>query len=261
LIVGAGPAGLKAAEIAARRGHHVDVYEQARTAGGQLRATEHTSAAQLLAAVDYLLSELKLTDAKLHLGTTVDAELLRRVKPDEVLLATGTVARSAGEIFDGGETGHVLTSVEALSDDGIDGNVLVYDRSGTIEAALVAEQLAKRGCHVVFATPFEVVIPHAGYIHRAQVPELLSARIKETYTGALVGYVEGEVALLVRPDGGTLAEVKASTIVAVEPGVPRLDLVPALQSAAIPYRLVGDALAPRSAWAAFNDGMTAAIAL
>lgn len=261
LIVGAGPAGLKAADVAARRGHHVEVYDQARTAGGQLRAAEHTSAAQLLAAVDYLLSELKLTDAELHLGTTVDAELLRRASADEVLLATGTVARSASQRFNGGETGRVVTSVEALNDTGIDGNVLVYDRCGTIEAALVAEKLARRGCQVVFATPFEIVIPHAGYIHRAQVPELLSAKTKETYTGALVGYVDGEVVLLVRPDGETLAEVKASTIVAVEPGVPRLELVPALQSAAIPYRLVGDAVAPRSAWAAFNDGLTAAIPL
>lgn len=261
LIVGAGPAGLKAAEIASRRGHHVEVYDQARSAGGQLRATEHTSAAQLLAAVDYLLAELKLTDAELHLGTTVDAELLQRVMPDEVLLATGTVAREPSESFDGGETGRVVSSVEALDDDGIDGNVLVYDRSGTIEAALVAEQLAKRGCHVVFATPFEVVIPHAGYIHRSQVPELLAAKTEEIYTGAVVGYVDGELVLLVRPDGETLAELKASTIVAVEPGVPRLDLVPVLQSAGIPYRVIGDALAPRSAWAAFNDGMTAAIAL
>lgn len=261
LIVGAGPAGLKAAEVAARRGHHVEIYDQNRTAGGLLRATEHTSAAQLFAAVDYLVSELKLTDARLRLGTMVDAELLQRIQPDEVLLATGTIARGAGTIFDGGETGRVVTSVEALNDDGIEGHVLVYDRSGTSEAALVAEKLAKRGCHVVFATPFEMVIPHAGYIHRSQVPEILAAKTQEIYTGAVVGYVDGDVALLVRPDGGTLAEVKASTIVAVEPGVPRLDLVPALESAAIPYRLIGDVLAPRSAWAAFNDGLTAAIAL
>jgi 2,4-dienoyl-CoA reductase-like NADH-dependent reductase (Old Yellow Enzyme family) len=261
MIVGAGPAGLKAAEVAARRGHHVDIYDQARTVGGRLRAAEHTSGAQLLAAIDYLLSELSLTDATLHLGTTVDAELVARCKPDEVLVATGTVARPAAVSFDGGETGRVVTSAEALNDADIDGDVLVYDRFGTIEAALVAEELARRGCQVVFATPFEVVIPHAGHIHRSHVPELLAAKTRGIHTGALVGYVDGEVVLLVRPAGETLAEIKASTIVVVEPGLPRLELVPALQRAHIPYRIVGDAVAPRSAWAAFNDGLTAALAL
>jgi hypothetical protein len=37
--------------------------------------------------------------------------------------------------------------------------------------------------------------------------------------------------------------------------------VPALERAHIPYRIIGDAVAPRSAWAAFNDGLTAALAL
>jgi hypothetical protein len=239
----------------------VATYHKALTPRGRVRAAEHTSGAQLLAAIDYLLSELSLTDATLHLGTTVDAELVARCKPDEVLVATGTVARPAAVSFDGGETSHVVTSVEALNDADIDGDVLVYDRFGTIEAALVAEELARRGCQVVFATPFEVVIPHAGHIHRSHVPELLAAKTRGIHAGALVGYVDGEVVLLVRPAGETLAEIKASTNVGVEPSLHRLEVVTPLQGAHIPYRIVGDAVAPRSAWAAFNDGLTAALAL
>jgi hypothetical protein len=98
-------------------------------------------------------------------------------------------------------------------------------------------------------------------MHRWVVPDILRARMDQVFLEALVGYLDGDVACLVRADGSTLAEVKAPTVIAVVPGVPRLDLVDTLAAAGIPYRRIGDAQAPRTAWNAFTDGLTAAVAV
>jgi NADPH-dependent 2,4-dienoyl-CoA reductase/sulfur reductase-like enzyme len=260
VIVGAGPAGLKAAETAAKRGHEVLLFDERRVVGGALRAVEQTAAATLLASVDHLLAELSYTDAQVRLGTTVDAAMLRELNPDEVLLATGTTPKSVEELFPGSEvTARVLSSVQAMSAGDVGGDVLVYDAVGTNEAALVAEALALRGARVVFATRYETVTPYGGQMHRWVVPDVLRLRMDSIYLSAQIGYVDGEVALLVRDDGSTIAEVKAPTIVAVMPGTPRLDLIESLDGSGIAYRVLGDAVAPRTAWNAFSEGETVAL--
>lgn len=261
LVVGAGPAGLKAAQVAAERGHEVVVFDQHRTVGGRLRAAQHTAGAQLVAAVDFLQAELKLAGVEVQTGRRVDEALVRSIGPDEVILATGAAPRRPQDSFEGGNTGFVTHSEAVLDASEVDGPVLVYDRLGTNEAALVAETLSRRGHHVTLATPFESVIPYAGQIHRSQVPDILAAKLKAIYTAALVGFVDERSVLLAKPNGDTIAELQAGTIVVVEPGVPRLELRAVLEEAGIPFTIVGDAVAPRSAWAAFNDGFAAAVAL
>lgn len=262
VVVGAGPAGLKAAEVAARRGHEVLLFDSARVAGGALRYAENTAAAALVAAVDHLVAELRYTDAQLNLGTTVDAAMIADLSPDEVILATGAAPKPMEQLFpDSPITARVLSSAEAMAAADVNGEVLVYDTVGTNEAALVGEALALRGAHVVFATRYETLAPYGGQMHRWVVPDVLRRRMDHIYLEALVGYVDGEVAMLVRDDGSSIADVKAPTIVAVTPGVPRLELADALTAAGTPFRLIGDAVAPRNAWIAFTEGQTAAIAL
>lgn len=91
-IVGAGPAGLEAAWILARRGHKVTVYEKETQAGGQYR----------LAAVPPMKQELAGTIAtyralcdkygvRMCYGVTADRELLEREAFDEIILACGAL--------------------------------------------------------------------------------------------------------------------------------------------------------------------------
>jgi 2,4-dienoyl-CoA reductase-like NADH-dependent reductase (Old Yellow Enzyme family) len=261
LVVGAGPAGLKAAEVAARRGHDVFIFDEARTAGGGLRAVEHTAAAALMASVDYLLAELRLTSAELHLSTRVDQQVLAQIAPDEVVLATGAASRTGAELFDGGASGRVVSSAEALTATDISGEVLVHDAVGTNEGVLVAETLARRGCRVTFATRFETIAPFGGQVHRWAVVDILRAKMYQLFPETQVGYVDGDIAILVREDGETVAEVKAPTIVAVAPGVPRLEVRAYLQAAGLPFRIVGDAQAPRTAWNAFTEGHLVGLAV
>jgi 2,4-dienoyl-CoA reductase-like NADH-dependent reductase (Old Yellow Enzyme family) len=263
LVVGAGPAGLKAAEIAARCGHHVRLLDAATRAGGLLRYAEHTAASALTAALDHLIGELAEYGVKPELGIRVDEALLREINPDFVVLATG--ARQPGpEAIPGGDTGHVVGSAEAL-DPALIGNiaddVLVYDTVGANEGPLVAEALAQRGKRVTYVTRYETIMPFGGALHRVEVPAILRRRAARVIVEGLLGDLDGRTATIVRADGETIAEIDTGTVVAVTSLASETSLAGVLDELGIPYRLAGDAVAHRTAFQAFKDGEEAALAV
>jgi 2,4-dienoyl-CoA reductase-like NADH-dependent reductase (Old Yellow Enzyme family) len=261
IVVGAGPAGLKFAEIAARRGHQVRVYDSAARTGGRLRVIERTAASDLASTVDHLTAELALLSVPVSLGVTVDEDLLRAAGTDHIVLATGAEP-DPGAAFLGADTTQVLSSAEALAADArIDRDVLVYDALGANDGALVAEALADGGRRVYLVTPYETVMPYGGISHRMETPDILRRKLAAIYTGAVIGVADGRTVSVVRPDGESVADLDAGTIVAVTAPSPRVQLAEVATRLGLPYTLIGDAMAPRAATDAFREGEMAALGL
>jgi 2,4-dienoyl-CoA reductase-like NADH-dependent reductase (Old Yellow Enzyme family) len=261
IVVGAGPAGLKFAEIAARRGHHVQVYDSAAQTGGRLRAVERTAASDLASTVDHLTSELALLSVPVKLGVTVDEDLLRAVEADYVVLATGAEPDLRAAFLGAGTT-QVLSPAEALAAGAeIDRDVLVYDALGANDGALVAETLANGGRRVCLVTPYETVMPYGGISHRMETPDILRRKLAAIYTEAMIGVADGRHVSVVRPDGESVADLEAGTIVAITPPNPRVQLAEVAARLGLPYTLIGDAMAPRMATDAFREGEVAALRL
>jgi len=143
----------------------------------------------------------------------------------------------------------------------LDRDVVVFDAIGASEGALVAEALANRGHRVHFVTPYEVVMPYAGISHRMETPDILRRKLAGIYTEAIVGGAEGRTVWVVRPDGTSITDLDAGTIVAITAPEPRLELVAALERLGVGYTVVGSAVAPRVATDAFRDGEEAALRL
>ncbi|GAA1268909.1 dimethylglycine demethylation protein DgcA [Pseudonocardia aurantiaca] len=259
LVVGAGPAGLKAADTAAAGGHRVTVVDAGPRPGGRLRAAEKTAALGLVSTVDHLVSELGERGVTIRTGTVADEALLRELAPDHVVLATGgrPITTSA---FPDAADGVLRSPVEALARP-TGGRVLVFDAVGANEGPLVAEALARGGAEVVYVTSSETVMPWGGALHRYEVPAILRRACAEVITGGLLGDVDGKHVIVVRPDGETITELDVDTIVPVLAPLPALDLVETVERLALPYTIVGDALAPRTAMHAFKEGHEAALAI
>lgn len=91
-VVGAGPAGVTAATIAAERGHEVHLYEAGAEIGGQLNMAQVIPGKEeFREMLRYLRRRIETTGVRLHLNTRVQAGELRDY--DEVVVATGVVPR------------------------------------------------------------------------------------------------------------------------------------------------------------------------
>lgn len=90
LIVGAGIAGLAAARILAKRGHHVVVAEKEKKAGGQLNLACRAPFKQEISKwIVYLLQECDRYGAEVRYETEIKPEDIKSENPDIVILATG----------------------------------------------------------------------------------------------------------------------------------------------------------------------------
>ncbi|MBQ3263026.1 MAG: FAD-dependent oxidoreductase [Oscillospiraceae bacterium] len=93
VVVGGGAAGMEAARVAKLRGHDVEVYEKSDVLGGHLVHTGQHDFKQEVAALNkWYQKQLELLEIPVHMNTAVDAELLKSVKPDAVILAVGSYA-------------------------------------------------------------------------------------------------------------------------------------------------------------------------
>jgi 2,4-dienoyl-CoA reductase-like NADH-dependent reductase (Old Yellow Enzyme family) len=258
LVIGAGPAGLKAAEVAARRGHDVHLYDGAGRPGGRLRHAADTAGSALVSSIDYLFSELAELGIRLISQNVGEAEL-QEIAPDEAILATGT-RPDVERAFVGAQAAGAIDSSVALDVD-LGHRVLVYDTVGVNEGPLVAEALAKRGHEVTFVTPEEAVAPHSGYLHRAQLGQTLYGVVNRVIVRGLIGFIEDGNALIATPEGAEIGTLPYDSLVVVAAPQPDLALVPVLKRLGIPCRVAGDAITPRLAMQAFKDGHEAGLAV
>lgn len=171
VVVGGGPAGLKTAEIAARRGHQVTIIERGDTLGGQVTLAAKQPEHGIIAGVtDHLEAMVRHLGVAVRTGVEATPALLAAEKPDHLVIATGSepnlprrastpspaleLGRQVPPTVPGLALPFVHSSDEVMS--GVvklSGRVLVIDNNGHWEGAGTAEYLAEQGCTVEVVTP------------------------------------------------------------------------------------------------------------
>ncbi len=93
-VIGAGPAGLAAATIAAQRGHTVTLFDAASEIGGQFNmAKQIPGKEEFYETIRYFNKQIELHNVKLKLNTKVSVEDLQNSDFDEIVVATGIKPR------------------------------------------------------------------------------------------------------------------------------------------------------------------------
>ena len=160
VIIGAGPAGLEAARVAAERGHNVIVFEAQPDPGGQIRLTaQNPRRREMMSIIDWRMSQCAARDVEFRFNTWAEAADITAVNPDVVIVATGGLPNT--ELFETRQDQDlVVTAWDIIAGDVKPGqNVLIYDESGDHPAVMAAEVAANTGATVEVMTPDRTFAP------------------------------------------------------------------------------------------------------
>ena len=169
VVVGGGPAGMKAAETLARRGHQVTLIEQEDRLGGQVNLILRTPGRDEFGWITRDLEvQMRKTGVEIRLGTEATPELVLDLDPEGVIVATGAVPSRTGfssvnplvDRLPGVDAENVLTVWDVLLESQPVGkHVVVLDDDGTRYAAGVTEVLLDRGCEVELVSRWPTLFP------------------------------------------------------------------------------------------------------
>ncbi|MFK7855373.1 MAG: FAD-dependent oxidoreductase [Granulosicoccus sp.] len=152
LIVGAGPAGMEAARVAAERGHVVLVLEAASDAGGQIRlSAQSPHRRDMMGIIDWRMEQCLARGVEFRFNCIAEAADVLSHKPDVVIVSTGGLPNT--HVLESGND-LVLSSWDLLSRDEKPGqNVLIYDDAGDHAGMQAAQIAASSGAKVELMTP------------------------------------------------------------------------------------------------------------
>ncbi len=259
LVVGGGPAGMEAAQVASLRGHRVTLYEREGKLGGLLPLAsmiKGTEIEDLPLISRYLERQVRNAGVRVCCGTAATAALLEREKPDAVIIAGGGLP--AVPNLPGIDKPRVV-STEALHRQSkffmrifgprllrwlsrfylpIGKRVIIV--GGSIQGCETAEFLVKLGRKVTVLEPSDEMGAGIPSFYRPRLLWWLAKNGAFLLAGVTITEIkDGGIAIITKE--GERKELKADTVMAVIPPAPNRLLFEALQGKVPEVYLIGDA--------------------
>ncbi len=268
VVIGAGLAGMEAAWIAAARGHEVTVIGASDEVGGKARLRERLPGGETVSSVyDFQMVAAKRAGATLSLGRKATMEDVVALKPDRVILATGSRMIPPDWLPDGVRKEDWVPDLRAALLDILrietrqPGAVVLYDTDHTEATYAAAEALAGRFARTVIVTPRDSVatdvplVTRQGILrrmaeHRIEIVSLAEPRWSDRAA-------EGQLELVNIYNGDITMIEDLVLLTYATPRVPDDALAAPLRAAGIEVVLVGDARAPQEMLFATASGHAA----
>lgn len=153
IIAGGGVSGMKTAEICAKRGHKVILFEKSEILGGQLNLLKkipfRNEFSEVIRYLEYQIKNNKNIDIRTEIEA--NKKILLDEKPDVAIIATGAYPYIPEEFKDK----KTVTSWDILN--GMikpEGKIIIYDKFGKSEGIGVAEYILDNyNSEIIFYTP------------------------------------------------------------------------------------------------------------
>ena len=251
MVVGAGPGGLNVAWVAARRGHHVHLFEKQSQMGGQLilgSATHYKRGLREL--IRFQTKQVERFGVICHLNQEVTLDTLRTHSPDVVILATGS--KPVYPKIDGIDNALVISIDEALNGHNrVEGKTVVVGGGPT--GCEIAFHLSEKGDQVTIVE----MLPKLGVQLESMTRKVLLRKLRENNvsfkTDSKVIRIEKEGVVIAQKEDGETT-IPANQVIFSIGNRPENSLFDQIKSMGYEIHRIGDCLEPRSAKAAIYEG-------
>lgn len=255
VVVGGGPGGLEAARVAASRGHQVTVLEQGDELGGQLLiAAKAPRREGFLDFPRYQQFQMHLLGVDVRLNTAATPQMVLDLKPDAVVVATGSVPRQL-EVPGAGQENVVQARDVLAGRVPVGQRVVVVSEDDGMETPSVADFLAAQGKQVEILHKWLMMGERIERYTRGIVYYWLYKNGVVISPSTRVRAIEGSTVIAFNAHTGEERRIDhVDTVVASLGGRPDDQIYSALKGRVTEVYLVGAAFAPRRLWEATQHG-------
>ena len=249
-IIGAGPAGLEAALAANKAGHKVTVYEKASNAGGQFyMASIAPCKGEISNFITWQVVQCQKAGIEIKYNTEVTTELMKKVNPDAIILATG--AKPIIPPIKGIDNAKVCTANDILLgkvNPGLNCVVIGGGQVGAETANYLGQQLKNVTCIEAMGS----IAPDEPLAPRWDLLKNLEARKVACHINTEVIEITDRVVIAKKFD--EILTFPADTVVVATGSEPDITLKDSLEEAGFNVKVIGDANSVRMVLDATVEG-------
>jgi len=260
VVVGAGPAGLQAARVAAQRGHDVTLVSASQQLGGKLRwESQLPGRDEYRHVLSWMERQLRNTATKVELGGMAGLDDVLALRPETVILATGSTLRPLKDV-EGGLSARAWQGY--LRRHRSERTAVLFDMDHSAATYAVADALAVCFKKLVLLTPRTQIARNVNYCSAIGIHRRLYHADAEIIVAAQPASFQNGVLTWRNVFTGRVRDIaNVDLLLCSTPRLANDALAEPLRRVGIDTRLVGDCVAPRNLLCAIHEGEAAATAI
>jgi 2,4-dienoyl-CoA reductase-like NADH-dependent reductase (Old Yellow Enzyme family)/thioredoxin reductase len=247
MVIGGGLAGMEAAMMLGKRGHSVSLYEKTDRLGGQWNILA-SYRPEVSSITNYLWRELAKSGVQVYYNAQVDVELVKKLQPDAVVIATG--ARQKLPDIPGVNGKNVLMANDVLSRKVETGKEVVV-LGGGIVGMETAVFLAKQGKKVSIVDVIDIGNTVGYTLKEALLEEMIQYGVYQYPNVVPDTITENGLTIMIY---GEWVLLRANTVVIAVGSKSNSDLHEPLKGLGPELHIIGDSREPRNSFFAIHEG-------
>lgn len=257
-VIGGGISGCEAAIFAAQRGHRVTIYEKTGELGGRwIAASIPPGKSEYTSFLGWQRVMLEKYNVSVKLNTEATPELMQKLAPDEIILASG--ARDLIPPISGADMPHVVKAVDVLRERASYGQNIVVIGGGLVgaETADYLSEYSARKVSIVEMMP--EIVRDGEPVPTYYLLKNFKKNHVDVYTSAAVKEIRSDCVIF--EQNGAIHELKADTVVMAAGLRPNAEYTEAIKATGIPVVVVGDAASGKNGLKNIREGFMAGLSI